>query len=117
MSARLVDEIAGLACPLCPGRPGLRLALRLELETERQVVFAACPTCDRLFEVSPGSDLFEAAELRALTCQVMRCPRCDAEGNAVSYAMSERRAESHRVLTCGACQHTFCPSTPREQSV
>jgi RNase P subunit RPR2 len=108
MSTRLLDELACMPCPHCPEGPGLELALRLELETECQVYFAGCQTCNRLYEVSPGGELlFETGERQALTGRVVRCPHCRSVGYAVSYALSEARAESHVVLTCRDCQHTF----------
>ncbi len=117
MSTRLVDDLARLACPLCSENSGLALALRLELETEREVVIAACRNCNRLYEVSPGGELrFEAGELKALQCQMVRCPACGSEGYAVSYALPEAQAESHRVLTCGECGHTFVPDPAGESA-
>jgi len=110
MSVRLVRDLERVPCPHCPDGPGLELALRLELETESELYFASCTICNRLYEVSPGGDLrFETSERRALTWREVRCPRCQAVGYAVSYALPAAAAESHLVLTCRECQHTFCP--------
>ena len=75
-----------------------------------QLVIASCPTCRRLYEVTPGGQLrLQAGERDSLDLQVVRCPHCRSVGYAVIYALPEADAESHLLLTCRDCQHTFCP--------
>lgn len=110
MSHRVSRDLAHLPCPLCPDDVGLELALRLELEGESEVVFAVCPACHRLYEVTPsGSSELEFREQAALSLLAVRCPRCRTAGYALSYA-PRQGAESHMFITCRECQHTFRPA-------
>ena len=111
MPSHVSRDLARVPCPLCPDDVGLELALRLELEAESEVVFALCPACHRLYEVTPGgSSELEFKEHAALSLLAVRCPRCGTEGYALSYRPPQTAAESHVVLTCRECHHTFRPS-------
>ena len=111
MSNQFARDLAHLACPLCPEDVGLELALRLEIEGESEVVFAVCPACHRLYEVTPsGSAALEYREHAGLSLLAVRCPRCRTAGHALSYTSRRTAAESHVFITCRECQHTFRPS-------
>ena len=111
MSHQFARDLAHLACPLCPEKVGLELALRLELEAETELVFAVCPACHRLYEVTPsGSSALEFRQHAGLSLLAVRCPRCRTAGYALSYTPRQMAAENHVFITCRECHHTFGPS-------
>jgi len=97
-------------CPLCDSDTGLEIALRLELETESEQVFAACVDCNRLYEITPeGSLRLETTARYDLAVQRVVCPKCTLEGSVLTYSLSESQAESHLLVTCPDCRFVFKP--------
>jgi Zn finger protein HypA/HybF involved in hydrogenase expression len=97
-------------CPLCDSDTGLEIALRLELETESEQVFAACVDCNRLYEITPdGSLRLETTARYDLAVQRVVCPKCTLEGSVLTYSLPEAQAESHLLVTCPDCRFVFKP--------
>ena len=97
-------------CPLCDSDNGLEIALRLELETEAERVFAACFDCNRLYEITPeGSLRLDTSASYDLAVRRVICPKCMLEGSVVTYSLPEAQAESHLLVTCPDCQFVFKP--------
>ena len=108
MPSPVLPDLARVPCPLCPEEASLEIALRLELEAEAEVVFAACPACHRMYEVTPGGAMsLETGHRPGLKLFPVRCPQCLAAGYAVTYAVPDLDAESYVLLTCRECHHTF----------
>ncbi len=116
MPSPVLPDLARVPCPLCPGETSLEIALRLELEAESEVVFAACPACHRMYEVAPGGAMsLETGHRPGLRLFPVRCPQCLAAGYAVTYTVPELDAESYVLLTCRECHHTFQQEPDRGQ--
>lgn len=99
-------------CPLCDSDSGLEIALRLELETESERVFAACVDCNRLYEITPeGSLRLETTPGLDLAVQRVVCPQCTLEGSVLTYSLPETQAESHLLVTCPDCRFVFKPES------